>query len=136
VLKSSSAVIYIASLSEYDQKCYEDDIKNRILESLEIFEEEINSTYFKNLPIILFLNKVDIFKKKIAKKDLTCVFQEYEGGNDVKTGIEFIKMKYLSKIENPERIRVYVTNAMDEESVLEAFKDAQDSILKYNLNPQ
>jgi len=63
-----NALIFISSLSEYNQKCYEDDKTNRIQESLNLFEEIINLKWFISTPIILFLNKTDVFKEKIKKK--------------------------------------------------------------------
>ena len=41
-----SILIYVASLSDYDQNCYEDSKKNRMLESLEVFESTINGNFF------------------------------------------------------------------------------------------
>jgi guanine nucleotide-binding protein G(i) subunit alpha len=121
-------MIFVASLSEFD---HDDSDTNRMIWSITYFSE-ISNGYFKDKPIFLFLNKVDIFKRKMAKKDLTCLFPEYKGGNDVEAGIDFIKMEYLSKIlDNPDRVRVYVTNAMDDSSVLEAFTDAQEFYVNF-----
>jgi guanine nucleotide-binding protein G(i) subunit alpha len=126
-LTGKSGIIYVASLSEYNQKCYEDDMTNRMLESLEVFEELLNSELFKGIPILLLLNKLDIFTQKIAKKDLSCVFPEYKGGNDVEASIEFIKEKYQLLVkENPERLQIQVINAMDENSVIKAFQGFQE----------
>jgi guanine nucleotide-binding protein G(i) subunit alpha len=126
-LTGKSGIIYVASLSEYNQKCYEDDKKNRMLESLEVFEELLNSEIFKGIPILLLLNKLDIFTQKISKKDLSCFFPEYKGGNDLEAAIEFVKQKYKSLVkENPERLQIQVINSMDEDSVINAFKGFLD----------
>jgi len=58
------SILFVTSLSEYDQVLYEDAKVNRMEESLKLFSEVGNSHYFENTPIILFLNKSDIFKKK------------------------------------------------------------------------
>jgi guanine nucleotide-binding protein G(i) subunit alpha len=116
-------MVYVASLSEFNQKCSEDEITNRMLESLNVFEDLLLENNFKETPILLLLNKLDIFTQKIAKKDLSCVFPEYKGGNDVEAAIEFIKQKYKILVkENPERLQIQVINAMDEDSVINAFK--------------
>jgi len=63
-----AAVLFIVSLSEYDQKLYEDDSTPRMKESLILFDEICNSKYFTQTQIILIFNKEDLFKNKIKKK--------------------------------------------------------------------
>src|ERR1700680_2746528 len=60
-----TAIMFIASLSEYDQVLAEDRTRNRLKESLDLFEGIINLPWFSSSPIILFLNKNDIFTEKI-----------------------------------------------------------------------
>lgn len=50
-------------------------------ESLELFDEIVNGNWFKNTTIMLFLNKVDLFKKKIETTDLNVCFSEYDGNH-------------------------------------------------------
>lgn len=45
-------------------------LKNRLEEALNLFEEICNSKWFENTSIILFLNKEDLFRDKIAVKDI------------------------------------------------------------------
>jgi len=121
-----SAVLYVACLSEYDQKCYEDDITNRMLESLELFDETINGNYFKDKTIILFLNKTDVFKIKIATKDLTCTFPEYTGGCDFDKAAEYIKQKYIASNKfSQERLHVHYTCATSKDNVDKIFTEVK-----------
>ena len=81
----------------YDQKLLEDNKTNRLHESLAVFED-VSPLYkfsknnldkkhickikaFSNIPIILFLNKDDIFREKIQSVPLTVCFPKYEGEN-------------------------------------------------------
>lgn len=59
-----TAVIFVASLSEYDLYLFEDHTVSRLKESLELFSDMCNSKYFKEVPMILFLNKRDLFEQK------------------------------------------------------------------------
>lgn len=77
-----TAIIFVTALSEYDQKCYEDDETNRMKESLLLFDEICNSRWFADTSIILFLNKDDLFREKIKKVDLKVAFPDYNG-NDI-----------------------------------------------------
>lgn len=48
-------------------------------ESLVLFESVINSRWFLRTSVILFLNKIDVFKMKLAKTPLEKYFPEYTG---------------------------------------------------------
>merc|ERR1712054_119401 len=49
------SVVFVASLSEFDQNLYEDETKNRLDEALELFQQISNSKWFKSCSLILFL---------------------------------------------------------------------------------
>eukprot|EP00477_Mikrocytos_mackini_P000989 GAHX01001060.1.p1 GENE.GAHX01001060.1~~GAHX01001060.1.p1 ORF type:complete len:381 (-),score=75.01 GAHX01001060.1:30-1172(-) len=98
--KKINIVLYVASLAEYDQKEPEDLSKARIEESIELFETIINS-YFQNIPVILFLNKRDIFEQKLKTKPLKDYISNFKMENTVNNCIDFIRNLYVSKkIEN------------------------------------
>ena len=65
-----NAVVFVASLSEFDQMLYEDETKNRLDEALELFGKISNSKWFAETAIILFLNKKDLFEKKACRSAL------------------------------------------------------------------
>ncbi len=67
------------ALSEYDQVLLEENGQNRMQESLVLFESVINSRWFLRTSVILFLNKIDIFKQKLPKVPLVNYFPEYTG---------------------------------------------------------
>ena len=74
-----TAVLFCASLSEYDQTLREDDTQNRMKESLLLFDEICNSPWFRDTAFILFLNKTDLFRDKIQRVPLTVCFPQYNG---------------------------------------------------------
>ena len=74
-----TAVLFFVALSEYDLTLYEDEDTNRIHESLKLFDEICNSKWFANIPIILFLNKSDLFEEKIRKVNIDVAFPDYKG---------------------------------------------------------
>ncbi|KAM3579267.1 Guanine nucleotide-binding protein alpha-2 subunit [Umbelopsis sp. WA50703] len=77
--ESVTSIIFCVALSEYDQVLLEESKQNRMLESLILFESVINSRWFVRSSIILFLNKVDLFKIKLAKIPLERYFPDYTG---------------------------------------------------------
>lgn len=66
-----TCVMFVAAISEFDQKLYEDEDTNRMVEALALFQDIVNSKWFKETAVILFLNKEDLFREKIVNKDIT-----------------------------------------------------------------
>uniref|UniRef100_A0A8C5LMI4 G protein subunit alpha 15 n=1 Tax=Leptobrachium leishanense TaxID=445787 RepID=A0A8C5LMI4_9ANUR len=73
-----SALIYLASLSEYDQKLEENRKDNRMRESMALFRSILELPWFQETPIILFLNKTDLLPEKISFSDLATHFPNYK----------------------------------------------------------
>mmetsp|Transcript_19673 Transcript_19673/g.59582 ORF Transcript_19673/g.59582 Transcript_19673/m.59582 type:complete len:352 (-) Transcript_19673:286-1341(-) len=120
-----TAVIFVAALSEYDQKLFEDADTNRMSEALELFDEICNNRYFSESSMILFLNKKDLFAEKIRIKDIkdTPAFADFPGGlGDYDLGIEFFLSKFLALNKNPDRtIYHHATCATDTGNVATVF---------------
>lgn len=107
-----SAIIFVASLSEYDQTLFEDNLVNRLVEALNLFEEMCNSKWFDNKSIILFLNKSDLFREKIKHTDLRqpntnpftaekepVLFADYTGGCNYDAALKYIVAKFLQRAD-------------------------------------
>jgi GTPase SAR1 family protein len=113
-----TAVIFVTSLSEYDQKCYEDDSTLRMKESLVLFDEICNSRYFQDTPIMLFFNKLDLFREKIKKIDLSTCFEDYTDGCDYDKALKFIQNAFLSlNREEGKTIYCHFTCATDTDNI-------------------
>jgi len=54
-------LIFVVAIDQYNQKMFEDKTKNRITDSLELFENTVSNKYFKDKDIVLFLNRSDLF---------------------------------------------------------------------------
>ena len=73
-------VLYVTSLSSYDQVLVEDPTVNRMVDSLVLLEQMANHKLLINVPFIIFLNKKDLFKKKLKTKPITIMFPDYIQG--------------------------------------------------------
>ena len=49
---------------------FEDETQNRMDEAITLFDQIVNSKWFKQTSMILFLNKRDLFEMKLAKKPM------------------------------------------------------------------
>jgi len=72
-----TAVIFVASLSCYDEVMFEDDQVNCMHDSLQLFKEICSLQWFVETPIILFLNKRDLFEAKIHLVPLHHFFPDF-----------------------------------------------------------
>ncbi|KAJ3424386.1 guanine nucleotide-binding protein g(o) subunit alpha [Anaeramoeba flamelloides] len=128
------SVLFVTSLSEYNQKLYEDESINRMHESILLFEQISNNQYFHKSPIILFLNKVDLFKRKIAKYPLTIAFPNYTGGNTFEEASQYIEKKIKKKRKKSKSsIYCHYTCATNTKNVKFVFDAIQDIILQQIL---
>lgn len=127
-------VIFCVAMSEYDLKLYEDDRTNRMAESLKLFEEICNSKWFADTPIVLFLNKSDMFRFKIEEKktDLKVCFPDYSGGCNFEAAAEYIRQKFVCLNKNPQQKPIYahITCATDTSNIKVIFKAVKDIILQ------
>lgn len=79
-----TAIIFMVAISEYNQVLFEDETVNRMSESLMLFQSICDMDWFKNTSIILFMNKTDIFKKKLKSSPLVHYFPKYRGRHHYK----------------------------------------------------
>lgn len=64
------------------------------MESLVLFDSVVNSRWFMRTSIILFLNKVDLFKVKLGRSPLGNYFPDYSGGNDVNRAAKYLLWRF------------------------------------------
>eukprot|EP01027_Heterolobosea_sp_BB2_P022041 GEZU01032422.1.p1 GENE.GEZU01032422.1~~GEZU01032422.1.p1 ORF type:complete len:362 (+),score=94.00 GEZU01032422.1:268-1353(+) len=134
VFDDVTAIIFVTSLSEFDQKLFEDDNMNRMRESLLLFDEICNCRYFRSTSIIIFFNKKDLFEEKIKRVDLKCCFPDYPGGKNYDNAVKFIQQKFLETNKSRARqIYTHVTCATDTENIRVVFDAVKNIILHDNL---
>ena len=139
-----TSLIFVAAISEYDQVLYEDEAVNRLTEALAVFQQAVNNSCFHSMPVILFLNKFDIFRDKIAyqsKDPSQCepaLWGDYAGGSGSDEAAERAALYFEDKFQaanfNEERsVYVYRTTATDTDLVHKVFDVCKEIILKQNL---
>lgn len=133
-----TAIIFVAALSEYDMKLFEDMSCNRMVEALDLFESICNNSFFKDSSIILFLNKRDLFQAKLEKSPIeaTEAFSDYKGRpNNYDDGVDYFLKKFLARKKGNHESTVYhhCTCATDTKNVRVVFDSCKEIILKGNM---
>ncbi|XP_059640321.1 guanine nucleotide-binding protein alpha-1 subunit isoform X1 [Cornus florida] len=141
-----TAVIFCAAISEYDQTLFEDENKNRMMETRELFEWVLKQPCFEKTSFMLFLNKFDIFEKKVLNVPLNVCdwFKDYQPGStgrqEVEHAYEFVKKKFEElyfQSTAPDRVdrvfKIYRTTALDQKLVKKTFKLVDETLRRRNL---
>ncbi|GBG32323.1 Guanine nucleotide-binding protein subunit alpha [Hondaea fermentalgiana] len=152
-----TAVIFVAAINEYDQHLFEDNTMNRIDEAVILFDEICNSPFFRQTSMILFLNKDDLFREKLAEVPFRVDdgpeprFTDYMGpevdfdgpsseiGSPAYEEVYRASSRYLLQLflnrnrDNNREIYHHVTCATDTSNISVVFKASKDIILQRNL---
>jgi guanine nucleotide-binding protein subunit alpha len=149
-------LLFMVALSGYDQCLVEDQTavssislfeytyplilthlpQNQMHEAMMLFESLVNGEWFKRKPIILFLNKIDLFKEKLAISPISNHFPDYQGENsDFDAAAKYFADRFRGINRMPEReIYVHYTNATDTTLLKATMDSVQDMIIQKNLH--
>ena len=129
-----TAIVFLVAISEYDQKLVEDEDVNRMQEALTLFDSICNSRWFVKTSIILFLNKIDVFREKCEHVLIEDYFDDYEGGPSYEAGCEYFKERFecLNTIET-KQVYTHFTCATDTNQIKFVMEAVHDIIIKKSL---
>ncbi|KAJ3751834.1 guanine nucleotide binding protein alpha subunit [Lentinula raphanica] len=130
-----TALVFLVSLSEYDQMLYEDESVNRMQEALTLFDSICNSRWFVKTSIILFLNKIDLFAEKLPRSPLGDYFPDYTGGDNYDAACEYLLRRFVSLNQSAATKQIYAhyTCATDTQQIKFVLSAIQDILLQLHL---
>eukprot|EP01083_Nonionella_stella_P096189 270324_1 len=133
-----NAVVFVISLACYNETMYEDQHTNAMADAMQLFEETVNNKYFNDTHVILFLNKTDLFKKKITKFGITecCAFSDYtQDPNDYHQTTEYIQQTFeaLDHSQTRDDIYCHLTCAMSKQNIDNVFCDIAQMLMNQAL---
>ncbi|KAF9066698.1 heterotrimeric G protein alpha subunit B [Rhodocollybia butyracea] len=130
-----TALVFLVSLSEYDQMLYEDESVNRMQEALTLFDSICNSRWFVKTSIILFLNKIDLFAEKLPRSPLGDYFPDYTGGDNYDAACEYLLHRFVSLNQSAATKQIYAhyTCATDTQQIKFVLSAIQDILLQIHL---
>jgi hypothetical protein len=84
IFLSVNAILFLAPISAFDQRLEEDPRIYRIEDSMLLWREICRNKLLANTDLVLFLNKVDLLKKKLESGiPLNKYLMQYKGPNTV-----------------------------------------------------
>lgn len=102
-----------------------------------LFETIANSKWFERSALILFLNKMDIFREKVESNaaPISRYFPDYTGPQDSEVAKVFFADKFRRLVAMPgKEPYVHYTNATDTDLLKKTMAAVQDMIVQRNLN--
>ncbi|CDM33852.1 hypothetical protein DTO013E5_1596 [Penicillium roqueforti] len=129
-------LLFMVALSGYDQCLVEDQNANQMHEAMMLFESLVNGEWFKRKPIILFLNKIDLFKGKLTISSISKHFPDYTGSDtDYDSSAQYFADRFRGINRIPDReIYIHYTNATDTTLLKATMDSVQDMIIQKNLH--
>ncbi|KAI1929830.1 hypothetical protein LOZ58_000648 [Ophidiomyces ophidiicola] len=129
-------LLFMVALSGYDQCLVEDQNANQMHEAMMLFESLVNGEWFKRKPVILFLNKIDLFRDKLPHSPVSKHFPDFKGPEgDYEAAAKFFGTRFKGMTRMPEReIYTHYTNATDTTLLKATMDSVQDMIIQKNLN--
>lgn len=131
-----NCLLFLVAISGYDQCLVEDKDGNQMNEALMLWESIANSHWFAKSALILFLNKMDLFREKLTTSSITNHgFTDYQGPpGDYKAASKYFMDKFRALSRNPEKeIYGHFTCATDTNLLKITMASVQDMIIQKNL---
>ncbi|SPR02092.1 G-protein alpha subunit [Plasmodiophora brassicae] len=140
---AASIIMYVASLSDYNQLCPEDGKTTRLLEALRVFQEVCSSPALSNVGIVVFFNKCDLFKDKLRIAPFKDHVAGYEGDGSYDSACGYMEALYrqtamrafhTSRSPSSRVVNFFFTTAVDKKNVQHVFYSVRDIIVRSQLN--
>jgi len=133
-----TAMIFFIGLDEYNMVSAEDKNLTKMDVARSVFSEVANSDATRGVTKLLFLNKEDLFKEKMANKvqfaEFQKAFPEYTEDNDPETAAQFVAKKFQSEIaDENEHVHHHVICALDTNAMSVVFEAVKDDIFSKKM---
>jgi len=104
----ANAIIFVASMADYDDVLYEAPEQNRLAESLQLFETVANDPNLKDKKLFLILTKEDDFRQKLQGKgiplNVSGRFPTAPTGNDPIVAANWMQEQFLQRRRDASRL--------------------------------
>uniref|UniRef100_A0AC34GVR7 G protein alpha subunit n=1 Tax=Panagrolaimus sp. ES5 TaxID=591445 RepID=A0AC34GVR7_9BILA len=128
-----SMLLFVAALSDYDLLDPENNNQKRLSANRYIFKTIVQSSFFKEAAIVLFLNKFDTFTEKLKYQPLSKYYPEYTGTSDPNEASDYIGSQFRKCVRDKNKYFMFCTTATDTRNVEFVFASAVTHIINQNL---
>jgi len=135
----AAGVLFVASLSGYDQCMSDYNDVNQMEETISLWESICCSRWFQRTPIVLLLNKADLFEEKIKTSYIKDYFPDFDGEpKDAHAGREYFRRRFVQAAErkgrtNERAVHVHITAGTDTTMLRSVLTAVQEVVLQYGV---
>eukprot|EP00474_Spongospora_subterranea_P000350 CRZ00808.1 hypothetical protein [Spongospora subterranea] len=124
------AIVFLASIGDFQESLEEDPTANRLLESLAVFEELVNCRNCIGVPVIVVFTKIDLLPQTMRKYSLTNLFPQFADDQNPSKAIAFLKSTFLSRVtrSGAEQVTVLTCSVLDRASASGTIRTIRDVI--------
>jgi len=132
----ADGVLFVASLNSYDQCLTEAENVNQMKEALTLWDSICRSQWLERAHFVLFLNKADLFKKKVKVSNISDHFPDFDGPpNDAQAGCKYFRRRFVQIAEragrvNERAVHVHFTAGTDTERLRAAMTAVEEIFLQ------
>jgi len=136
-MSETTAVVFVASLEDYMLTLEEDPEKSRLTEAIEVFERVFHSPRLRQVPVILLLNKMDLFEERLnAGYKLENYVDDYTGSSTT-DALKYVATKFAAAAakKNTEKQlnHIYPITSTDPANFLTVFESIRSELLQSGL---
>ncbi|KAF9476375.1 G-alpha-domain-containing protein [Pholiota conissans] len=140
--KDMTAIIFLAPLSGFNERLEEDDRINRLEDTFALWKTISSSKLLINVQIILFMNKIDILRKKLEhdKIQVKRYIPDYDKPNDFENVATYFRRafkKIYVQTTPPDSQRSFIahlTSVIDSMATAQTLYAVQTTILRNDLS--
>jgi len=145
--ESVTSLLYVVALNEYNMMLREDETVNRMQEAEVLYHSIVTSPYFKAVPVILFLNKADLLRRKCRSATeaqyISNYYSDFTGDpKDWKQVFRFIEKLFMDSHRREDvkdeqikgkKIYAHMCTATDSKDMKAVLSATSDIILRSNI---
>ncbi|KAI8899447.1 guanine nucleotide binding protein, alpha subunit [Globomyces pollinis-pini] len=125
-----TAIVFLVGTSTYDQSLQENFNINRMTDALDLFGYIVNHPLLVKPDIMLFFNKIDVFKEKIKTVHIRDFFKDYEGDNDnFEHAIRYFKKQFFKRNKTTKKLISHCTCCTDTSAMRKIVEDVVKAIV-------
>ena len=132
-----TAIIFVVALNDFEYVMEEDGVTNRMQDSLVLFDQAINNKWLSKKPVVVFLNKKDLFEQALERSEErfrqvfpTCSLSKLT----FEPASKYVYGQFAKKNKDPERpMYHFLTCNTDTTQVEKVFEAVSDIFLTDNL---
>ncbi|KAI6237458.1 Guanine nucleotide-binding proteinalpha-13 subunit [Aphelenchoides besseyi] len=119
------ALIFTLAISEFDQTFENEHGKHsRLIHALNLLGDTASDERFKEIPLVIFLNEVDIFKEKLTRFTLKDFLPSYNGSSSEKDALAYMKQLAVERcVDHQDKLFFYYTTATNNRKMAKVLAD-------------